>query len=97
MGRGVIRTTDHKIKMAALKTGLVSTAWLAQQIAARSANLRVIDATYHMPTAKRDAQAEYLQQHIPGAGFFDVDAVKDTDSSLPHRLPSAAQFAQGLL
>jgi thiosulfate/3-mercaptopyruvate sulfurtransferase len=47
----------------------------------------------HLPTAKRDAKAEYLEAHIPGALYFDINDIADETSSLPHMLPSAAKFA----
>ena len=42
----------------------------------------------HLPTAKRDANAEYLAEHIPGALFFSIDEIADETSPLPHMLPS---------
>lgn len=53
----------------------------------------VIDASWHMPASGRDAHAEYLAGHIPGARFFDLDASSDKNSSLPHMLPDARDFA----
>jgi thiosulfate/3-mercaptopyruvate sulfurtransferase len=46
----------------------------------------------HLPTAKRDAKAEYLAEHIPGALFFDIDDIADEQSSLPHMLPPSEKF-----
>src|SRR6185436_15918956 len=40
----------------------------------------------------RDARAEFATAHIPGAAFFDIDAIADRTTSLPHMLPSAEQF-----
>ncbi len=70
---------------------LVSTEWLAQHLDAP--DVRVVDGSYHLPWAKRDARAEYEQQHIPGAVFFDVDEIADTTSALPHMLPPPEKFA----
>ena len=53
----------------------------------------IIDASWHMPDEKRDARAEYLQEHIPGAIFFDIDEIADTKSSLPHMLPPPEKFS----
>ena len=69
----------------------VSTQWLAAHLS--DPNLVVLDGSWHMPTAARNAQADYLAGHIPGAVFFDIDGVADTDSPLPHMLPSPAEFA----
>ena len=76
---------------AAAVNPLVSTEWLAKELGAP--DLRVLDGTWHMPQLKRDPRAEFAQAHIPGAGFFDIDAVADHSTSLPHMLPDAAAFA----
>ena len=66
---------------------LVSTGWLAPRIGRPW--LRVLDASWYLPTAKRDAR-EYEAGHLPGALFFDLDAHSDRTSPLPHMLPTAA-------
>jgi thiosulfate/3-mercaptopyruvate sulfurtransferase len=71
---------------------LVSTAWLAEHL--RDPNLVVVDASYFLPTVKRDAHAEYRDGHIPGAVFFDIDAIADHSSDLPHMLPGPTQFSE---
>ncbi len=70
---------------------LVSTDWLASRLG--HPDLRIVDATYHLPHLKRDARAEYAAAHIPGAVFFDIDAIADASIPLPHMLPPPAQFA----
>jgi thiosulfate/3-mercaptopyruvate sulfurtransferase len=52
-----------------------------------------VDASWYLPGSARDAAAEYRAGHIPGAVFFDIDAISDQQSPLPHMLPSAADFA----
>jgi thiosulfate/3-mercaptopyruvate sulfurtransferase len=69
---------------------LVSTEWLAAQL--ESNDLVVFDASWYMPAEGRDARAEYRFAHIPGARFFDIDAIADTESALPHMAPTAARF-----
>lgn len=69
-------------------------AWLAQHL--NDPGLVVIDASWHMPNSARNAQAEYLDGHIPGAVFFDIDGIADTDTDLPHMLPSPADFARAV-
>jgi len=71
-------------------TLLVSTDWLAERLAAP--DIRVLDASWHMPDTGRDARAEYGAGHIPGARFFDIDRVADTGASLPHMLPPVEKF-----
>jgi thiosulfate/3-mercaptopyruvate sulfurtransferase len=73
-------------------TLFVSTQWLAENLAAP--DLLVFDASWHMPAAGRDPHAEYLAGHIPGAVFFDIDAVADKSTGLPHMLPSPEAFAE---
>ena len=69
---------------------LVSTEWLAAQL--ESSDLIVFDASWYMPAEGRDPRAEYRLAHIPGALFFDIDAIADTESALPHMVPTAARF-----
>lgn len=73
---------------------LVSTEWLASQLDAN--DLSVFDASWYMPAEARDARAEYRSAHIPGACFFDIDAIADPESTLPHMVPSTARFEQML-
>ena len=70
---------------------LVSTEWLAGHL--DSPDVRVVDGSWHMPQLKRDARAEYEAGHIPGAVFFDIDDIADSDSPLPHMLPSPEKFS----
>src|SRR5690242_17359204 len=70
---------------------LVSTEWLSEHL--RDPNLVVVDGSFYLPALKRDAEAEFLATHIPGAVRFDIDAIADHASSLPHMLPGAADFA----
>lgn len=54
--------------------------------------LVVLDASWYLPAMGRDAEAEYLAGHVPGARRFDLDAVSDPRSSLPHMLPAPEHF-----
>ncbi len=69
---------------------LVSTNWLADHL--KDPDLRIIDASWHMPGSGRDARAEYNAAHIPGARFFDLDEISDTRSALPHMAPPPEKF-----
>lgn len=71
---------------------LVSTEWLAAHIG--DANLKVVDATFKMPGILPLPKDDYLASHLPGAVFFDVDAVSDHSNPLPHMFPSAEQFGR---
>src|SRR3954447_5754011 len=70
---------------------LVSTEWLASRV--KDPNVVVLDASYYLANHKRDAEAEFLAGHIPGAQRFDIDAISDESNPLPHMLPSPEQFA----
>ena len=71
---------------------VVSTAWLADRL--RTPDVRVVDGSWHMPAEARDGRDEYLQAHIPGAVFFDIDAIADQSTDLPHMLPGPEAFAK---
>ena len=71
---------------------LVSTEWLAARLG--HPRLVVLDGSWHMPQLKRDAREEFAAAHLPGARFFDIDAIADQRTSLPHMLPAAPQFAE---
>jgi thiosulfate/3-mercaptopyruvate sulfurtransferase len=73
---------------------LKSTEWLAEHL--RDRNVVIVDGSMFLPTQKRDAHAEYLAGHIPGAVFFDVDKISDHSTELPHMLPGAAQLGAAL-
>lgn len=70
---------------------LVTTAWLADHLSDPA--LRVLDASWYLPSAGRDARAEFVAGHVPGARFFDLDAASAHDTTLPHMLPTPAAFA----
>ncbi|MGB7245430.1 MAG: 3-mercaptopyruvate sulfurtransferase [Methylovirgula sp.] len=72
----------------------VSTRWLAEHL--HDPDLAVIDATFFVPDEGRNARAEYLAAHIPGAVFFDIDAIADRATDLPHMLPSPEAFAAAM-
>jgi len=69
---------------------LVSTEWLAAHL--KDPDLRLLDASWYLPDAGRDARAEYEANHIPGARFFDIDDISDARSDLPHMAPPAEKF-----
>ena len=68
---------------------LVSTGWLAAHL--NDPDLRIIDATWFLEPG-RDARAEYMAAHIPGARFFDIDEIADKRSELPHMAPQPEMF-----
>ncbi|MGY3425831.1 3-mercaptopyruvate sulfurtransferase SseA [Bradyrhizobium sp. F1.13.4] len=71
---------------------LVSTEWLAAHI--NDANVKVLDASFKLPGVLPLPKDDYLAAHLPGAVFFDVDAVSDHSNPLPHMYPTAEQFGR---
>jgi len=69
----------------------VSPDWLAAEL--KKPDLVVVDGSWYLPAMKRDGRAEYQAAHIPGAVYFDIDEVKDINSTLPHMLPPPEVFA----
>src|SRR5580698_3369190 len=71
---------------------LKSTEWLAEHLSDR--DVVVVDASYPTVMQKRDVLAEYRSGHIPGAVFFDIDAIADHSTELPHMLPGPKHFGE---
>jgi len=71
---------------------LVSTEWLAARLG--DSGVKVVDATFKMPGVLPLPFDDFVAAHIPGAVFFDVEAISDHTSPLPHMYPSAEQFAR---
>lgn len=77
---------------------LISPDALSARMQSDPDRLHILDATYHVPPVPGKAYGEYLTDHIPGAVFFDIDAVSkqftDPAQALPHMLPSPEDFAE---
>jgi len=73
---------------------LKSTEWLAGELG--KPNVVVVDGSYYLSTQKRNAKAEYLNAHIPGAVFFDINGICDHSTELPHMLPGPNQFGEAV-
>jgi thiosulfate/3-mercaptopyruvate sulfurtransferase len=80
------------IKMTTTDDPLVSTDWLAARF--DDPKIKIIDASFKMPGLLPLPKDDYLSSHIPGAVFFDVDAVSDHSNPLPHMFPDAGQFGR---
>ncbi len=70
---------------------LVSTQWLADHMDAP--DVRIVDGSWYLPQAGRNARAEYDLEHIPDSHFIDIDAISDPNTDLPHMLPPPEMFA----
>ena len=73
---------------------LVSSEWLAAQLG--RPDFAVADASWYLPGAQRDALGEFKARHIPGAVLFDIDAISDRASELPHMLPGPVEFSAAM-
>lgn len=74
-------------------TPLVEPDWLEARLDA--AELAVVDASWRLPGQGR-ARDDFDMRHIAGARFFDIDAVADATTGLPHMLPSPEAFAEAM-
>lgn len=73
---------------------LVSVAWLRENIA--SPDIRIVDATWYLPTDGRDADEDHEAERLPGAVRMDITDVSDHSNPAPHMLPAAVQFGQAV-
>lgn len=77
----------------AFTSALVDCQWLTEHLS--DPDLVILDASWHMPGAKRNAEQEWLACRIPGARYFDFDhRIKDQHSHLPHMLPDTDLFSR---
>lgn len=74
-----------------MTSALVSTDWL--DLNYTRPDIKIIDSSCFPPNITRDAKSEYAKAHLPGAVFFDINAIADSQTDLPHMLPSADFFA----
>ncbi|VDB84503.1 unnamed protein product [Peniophora sp. CBMAI 1063] len=64
---------------------------------AQSTKVAFLDASWHMPNSPRNAAKEFLEKHIAGAQFFDLDAVASSDKlGLKHMMPTGDIFVSAL-
>jgi thiosulfate/3-mercaptopyruvate sulfurtransferase len=71
---------------------LKTTEWLAGKLG--DVHVIPVDGSYFLPTQNRNAREEYFKEHIPDAAFFDVNAIADDSTDLPHMLPGPEQFGK---
>ena len=70
---------------------LVTTDWLAEHLG--DEDLVILDATKHLAASGRDAGAEFLAGHIPGARFLNLGDFADPASTVGRTLPGPNQAA----
>ena len=88
-----ISGTFNVILARIMKLGtLISVKQLGEALAKFPKNLRVLDSSWHPPAAERDPYAEFIEGHIPGALFFDLEECRDKSSKYDHMLPSPSDF-----
>jgi len=75
-----------------LPGSVVDIFWLKQNLS--SPHLRVLDASWCLPNSSRDTEIEFISSHIPGSVYFDIDLISDSNSNLPHMLPTPNKFSE---
>src|SRR5204863_6761044 len=82
---GILYPPGPQSMLDAIPSPLVSTDWLAVRL--EQPDLVLLDASWYLAAAGRDGRAEYAAAHLPGALFWDLEALSDRRSPLPHMLP----------
>jgi thiosulfate/3-mercaptopyruvate sulfurtransferase len=80
---------NKEIDMAS--SAIVSVRWLYDHL--KKPDVKILDASWYMPIEQRNSFEEFKNRRIPGALFFDIDAIGDLTTDLPHMLPSESAFA----
>ena len=75
MRRTLVSNSENIMTHPPASKNLVTTEWLAERLG--KPDVAIVDGSFYLPALKRDAKAEYLAAHIPGAAFFDIDAIAD--------------------
>ena len=78
-----------------MNSPVVSTNWLLQNL--DNPKLKVVDASWYLSNQKRNGADEYARCHIPGAVFWDIDKISDTNKNLPHTFPKESLFTQHVI
>lgn len=99
MKRGASNTNEYRqanplMQNRLIQDPLVDADWLKARLGNES--LRIMDASFKMPGTVPTAREDYAAAHLPGATFFDIDAIADRDTHLPHMFPDAAQFSRDI-
>eukprot|EP00002_Diphylleia_rotans_P040624 TRINITY_DN9674_c0_g1_i1.p1 TRINITY_DN9674_c0_g1~~TRINITY_DN9674_c0_g1_i1.p1 ORF type:complete len:307 (+),score=43.97 TRINITY_DN9674_c0_g1_i1:79-999(+) len=81
----------HRGMSSALPT-IVSTEWVASNLE----KVRLIDASWYLPSHQRNPDKEYESIRLPKSKRFNIDVVKDVTSQLPHMLPPASFFEKAV-
>lgn len=71
---------------------LISSKLLHDSLTGNLKNIRVLDASWQLPSLKRDGKQEYVEKHIPKASFFDIDDCSDKTSEFSHTVPRQSHF-----
>ena len=69
---------------------LVNTNWLEENLN----KVKIIDCSWHMPNVNRNANQEYIEEHIPESIFFDIDKYSNLETDLPHMLPNSKNWEE---
>lgn len=77
-----------------LPAPLVSAQWLAERLG--TPGIVIVDGSWYLPALNRNPRKEYLEGHIPGAVFFDLDAISSHATDLPHMMPEPTEFASAM-
>ena len=71
---------------------LIETDWLKKNL--KNKEIKVIDATWHMPSSELNAFEIFKEKHIPGSIYIDLEEISDPNSELPHMMPNEDFFSK---
>lgn len=78
------------------QSGLIEPEELHELINSKSDSIRILDASFSMPSSGVKTRDEFLKSHIEGAQFFNIDEIADHNTDLPHMLPTAEEFSEAV-
>jgi len=96
--RAPLLTTRITTRSISIKAPLlVSPSALQELRSSTSADVKILDASWSMPNIPRNPSKEFVEKHIPGARYLDLDEVATPNElGLKHMMPSAEVFSEAL-
>ena len=73
---------------------IITTKWLFDNLDDK--NLVILDCSWFIPFEKKNPKKNFINSHIKGSHYFDIDKISDKKNNFPHMIPDIIQFKKGI-